>query len=196
MSSVAIYFELTRSITDHSFAPQMADDIAQRLEEENVVKNPAGTAECLVDPDRRMVAVGLGKADNPSAISARLVREVRGKALPLKLFFAEPGTRYEFPGYGQAGFIRRALIQSSPGGSTPEKYSVYPITAKHNLRQFHNKEKNTFSNPLQQKSKCCQWDKLIWPRPILGGFPREMTLSIFAVVSLAAAQRIATMDSI
>jgi hypothetical protein len=43
----------------------MADDIARRLEEEKSVRNPTGIAECLVDPERRMVPVGIGRADNP-----------------------------------------------------------------------------------------------------------------------------------
>jgi hypothetical protein len=91
----------------------MADDIARQLEKEEKIENPAGIAECIVDFERRMMPVGLGLADNQEAISADLVRKVRLKALPLLLFFQQPGVSVEIPGYAQAGLIRRSAIQTS-----------------------------------------------------------------------------------
>jgi hypothetical protein len=88
-----------------------------------------------VDPDRRMVAVGLGRADCPPAISAAPVREVFPKALPLLLFFSENEQITEKPGYGQGGLIRQLTLLSRPG-ETAAKCSVVPVTAKHNLRHF------------------------------------------------------------
>jgi hypothetical protein len=124
----------------------MADDIARQLEEEKI-ENPAGITECLVDLERRMMQVGLGLADNQEAISADLVREVRLKALPLLLLYQQPGVNVEIPGYAQAGLIRRSAIQTSPGGTVQQRFSVVPVTAKHNLRQVRG------LHPLQAKLK-------------------------------------------
>jgi hypothetical protein len=150
----------------------MADDIARRLKDEKVTKNPAGTAECLVDPDRRIVSVGLAKADNPSAISDVLVSDVVEKALPLKLLFTEAGRVVEVPGYAQAGFIRGAIIQSSPGG-TPGKYSVYRITAKRNLRQVRDEEKDKIFIPILAKIDVFAVGLVDMASPDFGWIPTE-----------------------
>jgi hypothetical protein len=113
----------------------MADDLIAHVKEKEEMKNPAGVSECLVDYQRRMHPVGLGRADSLRDISGELVREVLPKAIPCKVSFARPGFNQELPGYGQGGFIRQEAIQRSPGETSVERYSVFPITAKHNLRQ-------------------------------------------------------------
>eukprot|EP00978_Attheya_sp_CCMP212_P000125 scaffold208_cov63-Attheya_sp.AAC.16 len=112
----------------------MADALIAHLEAEEM-KNPAGVSECLVDYQRRMLPVGLGRADSLRDISGELVREVLPKAIPCEVSFARPGFNQEIPGYGQGGFIRREAIQRRPGETSIERYSVVPIRAKHNLRQ-------------------------------------------------------------
>jgi hypothetical protein len=121
----------------------MADDMAQEVERRRDVGNPAGTVECLVDVSKRIVRVGLGQADDDKAISTALVRRIIPKCLPLKLLFDQPGDVLQVPGYGHGGYIRQAPIQMSPGG-TARKYSVIPVTAKHNLRQVCVTNPHTF----------------------------------------------------
>ena len=115
----------------------MADDLIAHVAEEEEMKNPAGVSECLVDYQRRMVPVGLGRADSLKDISKELVREVLPKAITCEVAYARPGFNQELPGYGQGGFIRLRAIQRSPGETSVERYSVIPITAKHNLRQVN-----------------------------------------------------------
>jgi hypothetical protein len=111
----------------------MAGDLIADLEEEEKMKNPSGVSECLVDYQRRMLPVGLGRADSLIDISGELVREVLPKAIPCEVSFARPGFNQEIPGYGQGGFIRQEAIL--PGETSVERYSVIPITAKHNLHR-------------------------------------------------------------
>jgi hypothetical protein len=48
--------------------------------------------------------------------------------------FKEGTSNWAKQAHGHGGFIRGEVMQSSPGGSTALSYSVYPFTAKHNLR--------------------------------------------------------------
>jgi hypothetical protein len=48
----------------------------------------------------------------------------------------QPEQRWSKTGHAQGGFIRREDIQSSPVG-TPSRCTVFPVTAKHNLRQVN-----------------------------------------------------------
>jgi hypothetical protein len=51
-------------------------------------------------------------------------------------FSMQPGQSWKKTGHAQGGFIRREDIQSSPGGA-PSRCTVFPVTAKHNLRQVN-----------------------------------------------------------
>jgi len=110
----------------------MASDLEQRMCSEEETKNLIGVPECLVHMERRVAPHGAGRVDNPEAISAELTGYVRPKAHCLVVHFREEGDVLKRPGYGQVGFIRKAKIQTSPGGT--EDFSVVPVTAKHNLR--------------------------------------------------------------
>lgn len=97
-----------------------------------------------MDSKKVMSDVGLGakaKADNPSAISTVLVRKVYDKCHPLRIDFDHTAVaNLNKEGWGQGGLIRRDPLSSSPGGNTIYKFSVLPVTAKHNLRRvgyFH-----------------------------------------------------------
>jgi hypothetical protein len=48
----------------------------------------------------------------------------------------QPGQRWSKTGHVQGGFIRREDIQLSHAG-TPSRCTVFPVTAKHNLRQVN-----------------------------------------------------------
>jgi len=135
----------------------MADEVARRMKEEEERKNPVGVAECLVDDSLRMHPVGLtrGRVDNEQAISSTLARDVLPKALPLELFFPVAELNIDIPGYGQGGFIRRGVLQRSPGESV-QRYSVVPITAKHNLRQVQIRQ--TFRSPVTAKLNVPSFD--------------------------------------
>jgi hypothetical protein len=116
----------------------MADDIARLLELKEAVENPTGISECLVDNTRRMVPVGIGRADNPEAISTSLVREILPKARTLELIFHKAGCKLEIAGYAHGGFIRHESIQSSSDWRAARySYSFFPVTAKHNLRHVN-----------------------------------------------------------
>jgi hypothetical protein len=118
----------------------MADDLVRQIEEDEaeaylpLFEGP----ECVVDFQKSMADVGFGdyvKVDNPAAVSVSLVRKLAAKCTPLRLQFVsplDPGSK--IPGRGQGGFIRKQAIQNSPDNSAVEKYSVVPVTAKHNLR--------------------------------------------------------------
>jgi len=149
----------------------MADDIARRLEAEGVAKNPTGIAECLVDPDRRMVQWGLGRRTIRALFRMfSCATSKQRPALPLKLFFAEAGRVLEVPGFAQAGFIRREIIESSPGG-TPGKYSVFRITAKHNLRQVHERKNGKIFNPVSAKIEVFPVGQVDMASPDFGWIP-------------------------
>jgi hypothetical protein len=116
----------------------MADDIAAWVPDEQLRfdANPTGVAECLVNTDRRIVSWGIGHVDDPNAISKTLVRQIQPKCMPLEIALkADEGSVFAKNGNGQGGFIRRDPIEESPGASRTLKYSVYSITAKHNLRR-------------------------------------------------------------
>jgi hypothetical protein len=71
----------------------MADEIEQQLNEEEEEEATASfftSPECLVDTRKVMSGVGLGeraKADNPSAMSAVLVRKLSAKCHTLRIVF-------------------------------------------------------------------------------------------------------------
>lgn len=112
----------------------MVDVLAENTEEKT--QNVYGVSECLVDCGRLMHEIGLiGHADSLDDISEDLVRQMLQKVTVCEAGFSRDGYNEEKPGYAQGGFIRRQAIQSTPG-MTIQRYSVYPITAKHNLRQL------------------------------------------------------------
>jgi len=116
----------------------MADDIAAWVPDEQLRfdANPTGVADCLVNMDRRIVSWGIGHVDDPDAISKSLVRQIHPKCMPLEISLeSDKGSLFVKTGNVQGGFIRRDPIQESPGRSTTLNYSVYSITAKHNLRR-------------------------------------------------------------
>jgi len=118
----------------------MADDIADSLPAQQLRfnMNPIGVSECLVDNSKTVVPWGMGHVDDPNAMSQLLVRAVREKCMPLEVFLApESGAISGKVGHAQGGFIQWEPIQSSPGGSNTN-YSVYAVTAKHNLRRVTN----------------------------------------------------------
>ena len=98
-----------------------------------------GISECLVETSRAVVNHGFGQVDDCDAISTELTDMVRVKARHMISWYRESsvGNRVLRPGYGQFGFLRSEPIQTSPGGSTMLDYSVYPVTAKHNLRRVY-----------------------------------------------------------
>jgi len=115
----------------------MADEIADSIPEQQLRfnMNPIGVSECLVDNSKTVVPWGMGHVDDPNAISQLLVREVREKCMPLEVYLArESGAISGRIGHAQGGFIRCEPIQTSPGGSTTN-FSVFAITAKHNLHR-------------------------------------------------------------
>ena len=125
--SIAFYCQLLLMADD------IADSVLERQHRFNI--NPTGVAECLVDTGKTVVPWGLGHVDDPKVVSKLLVREVREKCMPLEIFFdPESGTVSVKTGHAQGGFIRCESIQTSPGGSSTH-YSVFAITAKHNLRR-------------------------------------------------------------
>jgi len=81
-----------------------------------------------------ITALGFAFVDNPHAISGSLVREIRSKAKALRISYPFPTGHSGLFGYGQGGFIRQDPAHTSPGGTKAARYSVIPITAKHNLR--------------------------------------------------------------
>jgi hypothetical protein len=112
----------------------MADFIMDQ-EEQIARENPVGISECLVDPKRRMVAMGLGRVDDRDAISETLMNEVRPKAIPLDLFYPlDDDENFSTHGYGQSALIRKGDISRSPGDITFH-CTVVPVTAKRNLRK-------------------------------------------------------------
>jgi hypothetical protein len=115
----------------------MADEVARVVESGETADNPSGVSECLVNLDRAVTDWGFGRVDNPEDISQSLVRQILPKCRPLDLALTPPGETWGKAGYGHGGFIRREAIQSStsPGGNTATQYSVFPVTAKHNLRR-------------------------------------------------------------
>ncbi|KAL3908894.1 MAG: hypothetical protein SGILL_008308, partial [Bacillariaceae sp.] len=121
---------------------KMADDFALRLETEGI-NNMVGISECLVAPDRAVVNHGLGQVDNRDAISTDLTNVLSMKARRMVSWYrlSSEGDRAQRPGYGQFGFLRCEPIRTSPGGSTTLDYSVYPVTAKHNLRHVYHDRK-------------------------------------------------------
>ena len=130
----------------------MADEIAQGLEDSVLPSNPPGVAECLVQTDLQIKPWGLGQVDNTERISQVLVREVLSKCRPLEINF--PVTRgCSKTGHGQGGFIRREAIHSSPGGTRTTKYSVIPVTAKHNLRRVFAPDGGREHRPTEARFK-------------------------------------------
>ncbi|KAL3903806.1 MAG: hypothetical protein SGILL_010307 [Bacillariaceae sp.] len=122
----------------------MADDIANSIPETQLRfdMNPSGISECLVDKNKAVVPWGMGHVDNPNAISKLLVREVQEKCMPLEVSLVpQNGGISGKTGHAQGGFLRHEPISTSPGG-TETNYSVFGITAKHNLR--------TVTDPFQQ----------------------------------------------
>jgi hypothetical protein len=80
-------------------------------EEQISRQNPAGVSECLVDPLRRMVAMGLGRADDRDAISETLINEVGPKVIPLDLLYPlVDDDNFMTRGYGQSALIRKGDI--------------------------------------------------------------------------------------
>lgn len=98
-------------------------------------ENPIGVPESLVNlsPSLEVKYWYGGHVDNSSAISRDLLAEVSMKCCPLRMRVTDETCRMKI-GSGHGGFIRHGLLQDGPGGKTPVSYSVYPITAKHNLR--------------------------------------------------------------
>jgi hypothetical protein len=118
----------------------MADFIMDQ-EEQIARQNPVGVSECLVDPRRRMVPMGLGRMDDCDAISETLVNEVRPKAIPLDLFYPfGDDDNFSTLGYGQSALIRKGDISRNPGETTCH-CTVVPVTAKHNLRIVQRRDK-------------------------------------------------------
>lgn len=111
----------------------MADFLEEQ--EDDRFQNPAGISECLVDDRKRMVSLGLGKVDDSSLISERLMTEIPPKAIPLDVFYplGDDAANFETLGYGQGGLIQKGKISRSPGETTLHCIAV-PVTAKHNLR--------------------------------------------------------------
>ena len=96
---------------------------------------PAGVPECLVDERKRMRRLGQGSVDSDD-ISRKLAMEIRNKTMPLNIFFQRPDVRYyDIPGFGHGGLIRKEPLSHSPGDSVT-RFSVIPVTAKHNLRKI------------------------------------------------------------
>jgi hypothetical protein len=118
----------------------MADEVSRAVEVDELRGNdPIGVSECLVNIDREMQDWGFGHVDNSQAISQNLVRQILPKCRPLELSFYLPADwGWSKSGYAHGGFIRGEAIQSRPGGTTTTKYSVFPITAKRNLRRVWN----------------------------------------------------------
>jgi len=115
----------------------MADDVAAWVPDEQLRfdANPTGVAECLVNTDRRIVSWGMGHVDDPNAITTSLVRQIHPKCMPLEIALVQDeGSLFAKTGNVQGGFIRRDPAQESPAGGR-FAYSVYSITAKHNLRR-------------------------------------------------------------
>ena len=95
-----------------------------------------GVVESFVNYDKEVKPWGVGHVDDTSLISRDLVREVMSKCTPFSVELNKDGqqSRWGPTAHGQGGFIRRETLQNSPGGSNALTYSVYPVTAKHNLR--------------------------------------------------------------
>ena len=95
--------------------------------------NLVGVTESLVNWDKAIE--GFGYVDDKNAITRILVSLVINRCHPLLIkLYPDGENSYWKHGHGNGGFIRWEAKQSSPGGSTVTLYSVYPITAKHNLR--------------------------------------------------------------
>jgi hypothetical protein len=107
--------------------------------------NPIGTAECLVNWEKRVIKWGFGHVDDEKAISRELVRKILPKCLYLGVRLCPVGTdAWAKKGHGHGGLIRKDVLHSSPGGSTTLMSSVYPFTAKHNLRRAQDDNKGWF----------------------------------------------------
>ena len=133
-------------------------------------KNPVGVAECLVNWDKQMASWGVGFVDDKQAISRNLVSEICWKCQPLLIKLRKDGTAsWAKCGHGHGGFLRRAAIKKSPGESTVTHYSVYPITAKHNLRLVVQEETKTCFVPTEasfnvedNEIDTIKWEDLGW----------------------------------
>jgi hypothetical protein len=136
----------------------MADEIALLLEMEKAPDYPTGISECL--------DWGFGHVDNQEAVSKLLVREILPKCRPLQLAFSmQPGQRWSKTGHAQGGFIRREDIQSSPAG-TPSRCTVFPVSAKHNLRQVSSYHPIAAKLKIPSAEVELDWGDLDWlPAP-------------------------------
>ena len=97
---------------------------------------PMGVAECLVNAGRVSARHGVAFVDDKGSISELLAASTVSKAFRLEVGYAKPGSILLRPGEGQVGLIRGSQLLSSPGGSP--QFSIFPVTAKHNLRSFIN----------------------------------------------------------
>jgi len=130
--------------------------------------NPTGVAESLVNWEKDVIQWGFGHVDDAKFISKELVRQVLPKCAPLNIKLRKDGTApWAKNGYAHGGLIHREILQSSPGGSTATFCSVYPVTAKHNLRRvvdgfnmlYTPKEANIL---LSDNEIYILWDDLGW----------------------------------
>jgi len=96
--------------------------------------NPAGIAECLVDPSRRMARHGLWFMGNKHVISKNLLAEINPKGIPLDIFYRLGIHIFGTLGYGQSGFIRVGHIRKKSSRTNGTAFCfVVPVTTKFNL---------------------------------------------------------------
>ena len=135
--------------------------------------DPVGVAECFVNYNKDVRKWGAGHVDDTDLISMQLVRQVLSKCVPMSIFLKKDNAKTSWgkQGRGHGGFICREVLLSSPGGSTAEFRSVYPVTAKHNLRHVlpEGDETRTSYTPsivtleLSANKKIYpSWDELGW----------------------------------
>ncbi|KAG7340756.1 hypothetical protein IV203_024299 [Nitzschia inconspicua] len=145
----------------------MIDEIDLAVASGKGSTNPVGVAESLVNWDKDIIQWGFGYVDDAKLISRELVRQVLPKCAPLNIKLRKDGTApWAKRGHAHGGLIRREILRSSPGGSIATFCSVYPVTAKHNLRRvvgdtgfFIPKEATIL---LSDNEIDIMWDELGW----------------------------------
>ena len=120
---------------------------------------------------KEMKRWGFGNVDDTNAISASMVTEVYGKchSLLVRLNPPEPekvtSSSWWKMGHYHGGFLRQEFKGYSPtSAKTVQLYSVYPITAKHNLRTVAHETKGVFKPTAA--SFTVNWDNGVdvdWP---------------------------------